>query len=70
MRQMSDNDILFDANFCDEIEEYMKSQGYEAVSVGVGNHDVYEKEPALNFEMHRSLYGKAHDRNWEEYYRM
>lgn len=69
MRQMSDNDILFDDNFCDEIEEYMTSQGYEAVSVGVGNHDVYQKEPVLNFEMHRALYGKAHDRKWEEYYR-
>ena len=69
MRQMSDNDILFDVSYCDEIEQYMKSQGYEAVSVGAGNHDVYEKKPVYNFEMHRALYGAVHDRNWEEYYR-
>lgn len=69
MRQMSDNDILFDESYCDEIEQYMKSQGYEVVSVGVGNHDVYEKKPVYNFEMHRALYGAVHDRNWEEYYR-
>lgn len=69
MRQMSDNDILFDNSFCDEIEQYMKSQGYEAVSVGAGNHDVYEKKPVYNFEMHRALYGEGHDRKWEAYYR-
>lgn len=68
MRQMSDNDILFDASYCDEIGQYMKSQGYEAVSVGQCNHDVYEKEPVYNFEMHRALYGKDHDSRWVQYY--
>lgn len=69
MRQMSDNDILFDVSFCNEIEAYMKSRGYEAFSVGRGNHDVYKKEPVYNFEMHRALYGAAHDKRWEAYYR-
>jgi len=69
MRQMSDNDILFDYSFCDEMLTYMESQGYEAVSVGVGNHDVYEKEPVYNFELHRALYGELHQDGWAEYYR-
>ena len=69
MRQMSDNDILFDDSFSAKIKEFMKFHGYEEVSVGQGNHDVYEKEPVYNFEMHRALYIASQDRNWEEYYR-
>ena len=42
MRQMSDNDILFDYSFCNEVQAYMESEGYKAVSVGEGNHDIYE----------------------------
>lgn len=68
MRQMSDNDILFDYSFCDEVQEYMESQGYEAVSVGVGNHDIYIKEPVYNFELHSALYSELHQDGWAEYY--
>ena len=69
MRQMSDNDILFDATYAEELKNHMASQGYEVASFGQGNHDVYKKPPVYNFEMHRSLYGKAHQEGWEEYYR-
>ena len=69
MRQMSDNDILFDDTFCDEVQQYMEAQGYKAESVGVGNHDVYQKEPVYNFEMHKSLYSTSHQEGWEAYYR-
>ena len=68
MRQMSDNDILFDENAWERVEKHMISEGYEAESVGKGNHDVYQKPPVFNFEMHRSLYGKGHDERWVEYY--
>lgn len=68
MRQMSDNDILFDADAWERVEKHMISEGYEAESVGKGNHDVYQKPPVYNFEMHRSLYGKGHDERWVEYY--
>lgn len=68
MRQMSDNDILFDYSFCDEVQEYMESQGYEAVSVGIGNHDVYKKEPVYNFELHSTLYSELHQDGWAEHY--
>lgn len=68
MRQMSDNDILFDADAWEHVEKHMLSEGYEAETVGKGNHDVYQKPPVYNFEMHRSLYGKVHDEIWVEYY--
>ena len=65
---MSDNDILFDADAWERVEKHMLSEGYEAEAVGKGNHDVYQKAPVYNFEMHRSLYGKGHDERWVEYY--
>lgn len=43
MRQMSDNDILFDADAWERMEKHMISEGYEAEYVGKGNHDVYHK---------------------------
>ena len=68
MREMADTDILFDANFREQIETYMKSIGYEVKSVGNGNHDVYMKLPVYNYEMHVSLYGEAHKKELREYY--
>ena len=68
MRQMSDNDILFDYSFCDEVQAYMESAGYEAVHVGEGNHDVYQKAPVYNFELHSALYGETQQDGWAEYY--
>ena len=68
MRQMSDNDILFDADAWERVEKHMISDGYKAEAVGKGNHDVYQKPPVYNFELHRSLYGKGHDESWVEYY--
>lgn len=69
MRQMSDNDILFDYGFCGEVQGYMESQGYTTVSVGKGNHDVYEKLPVYNFELHSALYGEQHPEHWDLYYK-
>lgn len=69
MRQMSDNDILFDYSFCNEVQAYMESEGYEATHVGKGNHDVYEKKPVYNFELHSALYGEKHQASWAEYYK-
>lgn len=69
MRQMSDNDILFEERFADNVQKYMQSQGYETVSFHQGNHDIYKKEPIYNFELHRALYGSAHKKEWEDYYK-
>ena len=69
MRQMADNDILFDAEYEAAVKDYFVREGYEVISYAKGNHDVYEKEPVYNFEMHTSLFGEAHNGVWAEYYK-
>lgn len=68
MRQMADNDILFDSHYRKTVKEYFESNHYEVVSYDKSNHDVYEKPPILNFEMHTSLFCEAHDEKWQAYY--
>lgn len=69
MRQMADNDILFDAEYQSEIKKYFTDNGYSIIRYGKGNHDVYKKPPVLNFEMHTALFGHAHNQEWKKYYR-
>jgi len=52
MRQMSDNDILFDSTFYEKVQSYMEQQGYECTSIGKGTHDVYQKAPVYNYHTH------------------
>jgi len=68
MRQMADNDILFDAAFQETVRDYFVKQEYDVISFDQGNHDVYKKPPVLNFEMHTSLFGKGHNEKWQKYY--
>lgn len=68
MRQMADNDILFDVRYKSEIKKYFTDNGYSVISYNKGYRDVYEKPPVLNFEMHTSLFGKIHNQEWKEYY--
>ena len=68
MREMADHDILFDASRADDVKTIMESLGLQTVKFGTGNHDCYYKEPVLNFEMHRSLFGAGHDENLCAYY--
>lgn len=68
MRQMADNDILFDRTYQREIYHWFTYRGYEA-KYEVGNHDCYYKEPIYNFEMHISLFGNTHNPIWVEYYK-
>lgn len=67
MRQMADNDILFDRTYQKEIYHWFIKQGYRA-NYEAGNHDCYYKEPIYNFEMHISLFGKTHNPVWVQYY--
>ena len=69
MRQMADNDILFDPKHRAEIKEYFKADGYRVVKYNQSNHDIYEKPPILNFEMHTSLFGASHNQKWTKYYK-
>ena len=56
MREMNDNDILFDREKSDVVKAVMDSLGYTCVSYDMFNHDVYEKPPTMEFEMHRALF--------------
>lgn len=69
MRQMADNDILFDSSYRKTVKEYFESSHYNVIRYDEGIHDVYEKPPILNFEMHTALFGKSHDEKWQEYYK-
>ena len=55
MREMADNDILFDAACQERVRDIMIERGYHVESYKESHHDVYLKEPAYNFEMHRDL---------------
>ena len=68
MREMSDNDVLFDAEKQVQSKSIMLSHGYTVEHYGVGNHDVYMKPPVLNFELHTSLFGSAHAEPLYRYY--
>ena len=69
MRQMADNDILFDAARADDVKTIMEGLGFSTVYFDTSNHDVYHKAPVSSFEMHRSLFGPSHDEKLYEYYR-
>ena len=69
MRQMADNDILFDADRAKEVRAVMETLGFRAEHFGIGIHDCYYKEPVYNFEMHRALFGEVHEEALRDYYR-
>lgn len=68
MRQMADNDILFDPAFQQQICDWFVANGYTAESVARGNHDVYHKPPVYNFELHTALFNDAIYPEWAAYY--
>ena len=55
MREMGDNDILFDATYREKAHDIMYERGYHVTEYKESNHDVYVKEPAYVFEMHTDL---------------
>lgn len=60
MRQMSDNDILCDGSRMDDVREIFLQSGYTCgTAPHQHNHDVYFKQPVLNFEMHRTLFSAS-----------
>lgn len=79
MRWMCDNDILYGKNDSEQgrnhesgkLKDIMLGLGYHAVHTG-GVHDVYQKEPFFNFEMHRKLvsanspFAKYYENPWEK----
>lgn len=67
MREMADNDILFDPAGRKQVREIFQNRSYKTVSFGKGNHDVYEKAPIYNFEMHVSLFPGTYKELTEQY---
>ena len=57
MRQMADNDILYDFTRSEDVRVIMESLGFETKSLVANDHDHdhYVKLPACSFEMHRAL---------------
>ncbi len=59
-REFADNDILVSGE-PDEVDEIFRSRGFDKTSSGPV-HDVYQKEPFYNFEIHHTLFDKGvHD---------
>lgn len=67
MREMADNDILFDPAGRKQVREIFQNRSYKTVSFRKGNHDVYEKAPIYNFEMHVSLFNGTYKELTEQY---
>jgi len=68
LREMSDNDILFDKTYCDEVKCIMKQLGYSVVAFGDRNEDAYRKAPIFNFEFHRELFEEQQNGLIADYY--
>lgn len=68
MRQMSDNDILFDPAMAQQIHDFMVSSGYTVQEFGQDTHDEYLKAPVYNFEMHRQLFSRQTNQKLADYY--
>ena len=60
-REFADNDIFFAKDKDELIKKFFVDRGYKVELYRKSNHDVYLKEPCLNFEMHRALFGETDD---------
>ncbi len=69
MRQMADNDILYDSSRLEDLKRIFMRQGYSWSFAKGGVHDIFEKPPVYNFEMHRALFGESHGHILGEYYK-
>ena len=67
MREMADNDILFDASKRKEVKAIFQGRGYTVKEYNKSNHDAYEKPPIYNFEMHVSLFPGTYKERTEQY---
>lgn len=68
MRQMADNDVLFDDKFREQVRDWFVAQGFTVQLYGVSNEDVYLKEPIYNFEMHTRLFDGDRHSDLQRYF--
>lgn len=69
MRQMCDNDVLFDKTQVTIIKLIMISLGFEMKHDDSGHDLAFIKKPVCNFEMHTELFGACHDEVMNGYYK-
>ena len=67
MRQMSDNDILYDVKYREKVRKIMTDRGFTA-KYGLESDDDYYKEPVYNFEMHHTLFRPSYNEKIFEYF--
>jgi len=68
MREMSDNDILFDVQFRKKTQEIMLNRGYEVKHYGTSHCDEYLKPPIYNYELHNAFFTAATNQSLYRYY--
>lgn len=68
LRQMADNDILFDSDYRADVKEIFLSRDYTVEDYNESNHDVYLKEPVYNYEMHVSLFDAFRREKFADYF--
>ena len=56
IREMNDVDMLFDESRAADVRDIMEKRGYSVSLYNISNHDIYEKPPVYEFEMHKTLY--------------
>lgn len=65
LRYAGDLDFLVEPGKVDELAPIMKDLAYDATDVGLeDSHDVYEKKPYLEAEMHRRLLSPTEENHW------
>lgn len=67
MRQMADNDILYDKSHKKDLLLFMKNRGYTAFIEKKGYHEIYKKQPLYVFEMHTELFDVFHENSYQYY---
>lgn len=67
MREMSDIDILIDAESMESAKRVLFEMGY-CLKQSVKHHDIYYKPPFMVVEAHRAMYDKTVDNNQYKYF--
>lgn len=68
LREMSDNDILCDADRMDDIKRIMEALGFQCTVYGERVDDTYVKA-LVSFEMHRNLFDERESALFHTYYK-
>lgn len=67
MREMSDIDILIDADCMKQAAEVLTERGYSLLQ-SIKHHDIYRKQPFMVVEAHRVMYDKTVDGGQYRYF--